>query len=51
METRLLQIEERIAQIGEIQSFLENAAERLDKEWESLIVERAKIETEIEKCD
>lgn len=43
-------VEERIAANERMQEKIEDLQIYLDNEWQSLIIERARIETEIEKC-
>ena len=43
-------INERISQNEKMQEKVSDLETYLDNEWQSLIIERARIETEIEKC-
>tara|TARA_B100001146_G_C16168697_1_gene429064 strand:- start:246 stop:416 length:171 start_codon:yes stop_codon:yes gene_type:complete len=44
-------VQERIAANERMQEKCEDLQNYLDNEWQALIIERARIETEIEKCD
>ena len=45
-----INVQERIYANERMQEKIEDLQIYLDNEWQSLIIERARIETEIEKC-